>query len=158
MDKILIVYYSYSGNTRKLSQYIADKTGADIAEIKTIIPYTDDYDAVVEQGQFEVNTGYMPEIMPLDIDMEKYSSIIIATPVWWYTYAPAVKTFMANYPLNNKKIYPIATNGGWLGHTHKDFEKAAVNSHVAKTLSVKFNETTMLTPKGVIDNWISCIQ
>lgn len=158
MNKILIVYYSYGGNTRKLSQYIADKIGADIAEIKTTIPYPDDYDAVVEQGRLEVNNGHMPEIMTMDIDTVKYDSIIIASPVWWYTYAPAVKTFMANYPLDNKKIYPIATNGGWLGHTHKDFEKAAVNSIVEKTLNVKFNGTTMVTPISVINDWILSIQ
>ena len=42
--KALIVYYSYSGNTRRIAQQIQKKTGGDLAEIRTVEPYPDDYD------------------------------------------------------------------------------------------------------------------
>lgn len=34
--KILVAYFSYSGNTKKIAEEIQSKTGADIFEIKTV--------------------------------------------------------------------------------------------------------------------------
>lgn len=87
--KILTVYYSYSGNTRKIAEKIQREIGGDIAEIVTEKPYSGSYNDVVEQGQREVNDGYKPAILPLSKDAAEYDVIILGTPVWWYTYAPA---------------------------------------------------------------------
>lgn len=46
----LICYYSYTGNTRALAYKIKEKYGYDICEIKPIIPYSDDYDKVVNDA------------------------------------------------------------------------------------------------------------
>lgn len=43
---------------------------------------------------------FMPEIRPLGADMSRYDTIILGTPVWWYTFAPAVKTFLENTALS----------------------------------------------------------
>lgn len=48
--KILTVYYSYSGNTRKIAEKIQREIGGDIAEIVTEKPYSGSYNDVVEQG------------------------------------------------------------------------------------------------------------
>ena len=93
--KKLLVYYSLSGNTAKIAKKIAEKAGCDIAEIKTKVPYTGDYNSIVSQGEDEVNSGFMPEILPLEKNPADYNEIILGTPVWWYTFAPAVKTFLS---------------------------------------------------------------
>ena len=62
--KTLIVYYSYLGNTKSIAEMIQKKTGADILRIETVVPYDNDYNKVVDQGQSEVNRGYCPEIKP----------------------------------------------------------------------------------------------
>lgn len=49
--KKLIIFYSYTGNTRKVAKYMAEKIGADIEEIKTDISYSSDYDKVVEDAK-----------------------------------------------------------------------------------------------------------
>ena len=67
--------------------------GGDLAEIETVKPYSEDYNSVVDQGQREVNRRYMPEIKPLEVDIQAYDRIILGSPVWWYTFAPAMKTF-----------------------------------------------------------------
>ena len=114
--KSVIVYYSYGGNTKEIAEMIHKNTGAEMAEIKTVTPYKGSYNSVVSQGQKEVNRGYMPEIMPLEIDINNYDKIFLGTPVWWYTFAPAVKTFLNNNDFNGKTICPFITNGGWIGH------------------------------------------
>lgn len=57
---------------------------------------------VVQQGQEEVRRGYKPEIKPLDIDIRNYDVIVVGTPTWWYTMAPAVLNIPAPAELERK--------------------------------------------------------
>lgn len=154
----LILYYSYGGNTKRIAEMIQNRIGGDLAEIETIRPYSGDYNSVVTQGQQEVNCGYMPEIKPLDVDVQAYDRIILGSPVWWYTFAPAMKTFLHTYDLYGKTVFPFATNGGWIGHTFRDFEKACKGADVRKGLNVKFDEATLRTPEREIEAWISGVE
>ena len=86
MSRMLIVYYSVSnGNTRRIAEQMQQATGADIAEIRTVQPYTGSYQDIVDQGQREVERGYKPEIRPLAVDLADYDVIAVGTPTWWYT-------------------------------------------------------------------------
>ncbi len=128
--KTLILYYSYGGNTRRVAQMIQKEVGGDLAEIQTVQPYTGDYNAVVDQGQREIDSGFCPELKPLTVDLKDYDTVVLGSPVWWYTFAPAVHSFLKEADLVGKRVYPFATNGGWLGHTLKDFAKACKGAEV----------------------------
>ncbi len=153
--KSLVVYYSYSGNTKQIAQMIQKETGSDIARIQTVKPYTGNYDAVVRQGRIEVNNRFEPEIKPIDIDTEAYGAIFIGTPVWWYTFAPAVRTFLNANGWAGKKAYPFASSGGWPGRTFEDFRLACEGAHVDGGLHVKFDETRLATPVRTVLDWIN---
>lgn len=157
MGKKLIVYYSYTNNTKKIAEQIQIATGADICEIETVKPYTGDYNSVVDQGKREVDRGFKPAIRPLSVNLEDYDTIIIGTPVWWYTYAPAVATFLSEYDLSGKTIIPFATNGGWLGHTLKDIEKVCKNAIVTNAIDIKFNTDKMVTSEIDLNKWIASL-
>ena len=108
--KSLIVYYSLTnGNTKRIAEMLQQATQADIAEIQTVTPYTGGYDAVVAQGQEEVNRGYEPEIQPLSVSVADYDRIFIGTPTWWYTMAPAVRTFLHQQNFSGKTVIPFMT-------------------------------------------------
>lgn len=125
MKKMLIVYYSWSnGNTAKIAAQLQRAAGADMERIETLHPYEGRYDDVVAQGQQEVNSGFMPEIKALPYDPEDYDVIAVGTPTWWYTMAPAVKSFLADHDFSGKQVILFQTHGGWPGHTLKDMEKA----------------------------------
>ena len=156
--KKLVVYYSIGGNTRAVAERIARTLHADIVEIRTVKEYPDDYDVLVGLGQKEVESGYLPAIHPLDIDFTRYDAVIIGTPVWWYSFAPAVKKFLSCYRWKGRKIYPFATNGGWLGHTYSDFKKAARGALVAPILNAKFEEKEQVTPDDVVKEWLQDIK
>ena len=79
--KKAIVYYSYSGNTRSIVDIIKEKVDADVYEIKPKTPYSNDYDEVVDLGQDEVNSNTLREIEDIDINLDSYDTIILATPV-----------------------------------------------------------------------------
>ena len=79
--KKAIVYYSYSGNTKSIVDMIKEKVDVDIFEIKPKEPYSNDYDEVVDLGQVEVNSNTLREIEDIDINIDNYDTIILATPV-----------------------------------------------------------------------------
>ena len=155
--KTLILYYSYGGNTKRIAEMIQKEIGGDIVRMDTVVPYDGDYDTVVNQGQRENAKGYCPELKPLHIDWKAYNTIILGSPVWWYTFAPAMHSFLKQTDLTGKIVYPFATNGGWLGHTLKDFEKACKGAIVKLGLSVRFDESTLRTPEKEIRTWIKAI-
>ncbi len=155
--KAIVIYYSYSGNTRRVAEEIGKAIGADLAEIQTARPYTGSYDDVVDQGRREVNSGFLPEIKPLNIDLSWYDTVVLGTPVWWYTFAPAMNSFLHGADLTGKTAYPFATNGGWLGHTFKDFEKGCGGASVLPGLNVRFNGDRQLTSDADIQKWVGKI-
>ena len=151
--KTLIVYYSLSGNTKYIAEMIQKEIGGDFVQIDTVTPYTGDYNAIVNQGNDEVNRGFMPKLKPLNINFADYDTIVIGTPVWWYTYAPAVKTFLKDADLSGKTVYPYATNGGWIGHTFEDFKSACLGADVKSGLNIRFDGNKLRTPETDIISW-----
>lgn len=83
--KLLILFYSYGGNTRQIAKLVQQETGGDLCEIEIATPYTGSYNDVVEQGQREVNSGFTPKLKPVSADLKNYDTVILGTPVWWYT-------------------------------------------------------------------------
>lgn len=154
----IVIYYSYGGNTRRMAEKISKALGADIAEIKTVSPYTGSYEQVVDQGQREVDSGFMPEIQPLPMDLEQYDTVILGTPVWWYTFAPAMKAFLHRNSLAGKTVHSFATNGGWIGHTFQDFAKACLNANVKRGLNIRFEGNELLTSDADISAWVNQIR
>ena len=63
--KLLILFYSYGGNTRQIAKLVQQETGGDLCEIEIATPYTGSYNDVVEQGQREVNSGFTPKLKPV---------------------------------------------------------------------------------------------
>jgi flavodoxin len=160
MKKLVIFYSQANGNTKRIAEMISKKTGADIAAIDTVTPYTGSYDEIVNQGQEEVNRGFKPEIKDLDVNLSEYDEIIIGTPTWWYTMAPAVLTFLSNANLAGKKVALFQTHGGWPGHTLKDMKALCNGAEIIAETAVQFDSTGgdhLETPISEIENWIQKI-
>ena len=159
--KTLVVYYSFTGNTRRVAERIARELGADTAEIRTVTPYTGDYNAVVDQGQDEVNRGYCPPIQPMDKNAADYDRIIIGTPTWWYTMAPAVHTYLKANDWTGKTVVPFQTHAGWAGHTLKDMARACGGAKVAHSMDIRFDAEgngRMVSSEKALAEWIAALK
>lgn len=154
--KTLIVYYSYTGNTKKIANAIKNNLNCDILEVTPKIPFSNDYDEVVAEYQNNSIKDKSIEINDIGIDLKEYDKIIIGSPVWWYTICPVITSFLKKYDLSGKKIYPFATNAGWLGKTFKDIETLCPNSEVENGMNIVFESYTdnLVTSKQEIDKWI----
>ena len=123
MKKLLIVYYSWScGNTERIAKALQHAAGGDLWKLDTAEPYRGSYSEVVDQGQREVERGFEPELKPLGVDPAEYDCIAVGTPTWWYTMAPAVKTFLHQQHFSGKTVIPFMTNGGWPGICWENFD------------------------------------
>lgn len=162
MKKMLIVYYSWSnGNTKRIAELLQGEMQADIARIETAVPYTGTYEEVVNQGQEEVQRGYEPPIKELGLSLDAYDVIAVGTPTWWYTMAPAVKTFIHSQPWGGRTVIPFMTHGGWPGHVIKDMKKACAGATFIHPMEIQFDSTggdQLQTPEQDIAVWIEKIK
>ncbi|ABY95239.1 flavodoxin [Thermoanaerobacter brockii subsp. lactiethylicus] len=110
--QILIVYFTWSGNTCKIANLIHKEIGGTIFEIQPEVPYPNSYNATVEQAKKEIQAGYKPPLKTKIDHIESYDIIFVGSPNWWSTIAPPVATFLSEYDLSGKTIVPFCTHGG----------------------------------------------
>lgn len=162
MKKLLIVYYSLAnGNTERVAKTLQRIAGGELLKIDTAVPYSGSYNDVVEQGQREVERGFEPELKPLGADVSAYDVVAVGTPTWWYTMAPAVKTFLHGQDFSGKTVVPFMTNGGWPGHVIKDMKSACPGAHIACEMQVKFDSNGgdhLETPEAKIEAWAQSVK
>lgn len=152
MNKKLLVYFSYTGNTRSIADMIKKSINCDVLELKPKVPYSNDYQSVVDEYQNNENDKKTCELEDYNINLNDYDTIIIGSPVWWYSITPVIRTFLKNNNLSKKKVYAYATNAGWLGRTFKEVEEICLS--VISTMNIVFNENNLVTKEEEINKWI----
>ena len=110
--KILIAYYSYSGNTKEVAEAIQKEIGGDLFEIKAEGTYPDEYRPMTEQAKKEIDAGFRPKLTTSVADMAQYDVVFIGSPNWWGTITPQVSSFLESYDLSGKTVIPFVTHGG----------------------------------------------
>lgn len=129
--KVLVVYFSHSGNTRTIANYIKEMTGGDAVEIKPVNEYPKEYQAVVDQAEKEIFANYKPDIKTYIKNIDSYDVIFVGSPNWWNTIAPPVATFLSTHNLSGKTIIPFITHeGSRMGKSVSDIKKLCPNAKV----------------------------
>jgi len=109
--KILVAYFSATGNTQRLAEQIAEATGADIFRITAAEPYAanpyDDSDRI----QNESYNNLRPAAAEYPENVTDYDVVFIGSPIWWHNPAMVVCTFLEHYDLKGKIIVPFFTYG-----------------------------------------------
>ncbi|MDE6112760.1 MAG: NAD(P)H-dependent oxidoreductase, partial [Bacteroidales bacterium] len=109
--KMLVLYYSQTGVTDKVAQELARQTGADVERIEAVAPYAGTYEETIARCKEEMAQGIVPEIKPLQSNIEDYGVIFLGYPVWFGTYARPVMQLVAQYDFAGKTVVPFATFG-----------------------------------------------
>ena len=146
--KTLIVYYSYTNNTEKVAKKIAELKKYDILKLEPLVDYSTDYQKVVDEEEAKMDSEEIVELKPINVDLNQYDRIILGTPVWWYTMAPVVRSFLSGNNLNGKKVIAFITNGGWIGHTVEDIKKYC---EIENYINLKFNSDKIQDEKFLLD-------
>lgn len=127
--KMLVVYFSHTGNTRTMAEQIQKAAGADIFEIVTVDPYPSDYDTVVAQAKKEQEANFRPKLKSSCGSIADYDVVFIGSPSWWGTFGMAVMTFLEGVDLAGKTVVPFITHeGSALGRAPADLKKLCPKS------------------------------
>lgn len=153
VEKMLIVYYSWSGNTRGAAQEIQRQTGADIFEIELIEPYSTDYNTVLMQAQEAQHRQDRPAIANRIDNIEQYDTIILGYPNWWASIPMPIATFLESYDLSGKTILPFCSHGGGrFGQSLTAISKLAPDSYIGEGLSIHYSGGSSLSED--VENWL----
>lgn len=149
--RILVAYYSYSGNTENGAEIIAAHTGADLFEIQMETPYRGN---IYEVSQADMNNNVHPALATHVADMSQYDVIILGYPTWWSTMPMPVYTFLEEYDFSGKIILPFSSNGGTrFGDSISDLSKTATGAYVGQGFEYEYSGGSSLT--GNLDAWLT---
>ncbi len=106
-DRVLVAYFSWSGNTEEMASYIAEQTGGDLLEIQPETPYPTDYNECGDVALAERDSNARPAIVGLPDSIEEYNTILVGYPIWWHTAPMIIGTFLESYDLTGIEVYPF---------------------------------------------------
>jgi len=107
---ILVVYYSRTGSTRKVAEYITKQLGADMEMIIDMKKRSGAFGFVI--GGMDALMRKETEISEIKKDPSKYELVIVGSPMWAGNMPPAIRTYLNKYKANIKSVAFFATSGG----------------------------------------------
>lgn len=133
MSKKLVAYFSASGTTKEAAERLATAAGADLFEIKPVIPYSSaDLNWMDKNSRSSVEMNdpdSRPEIAETMPNMADYDTVFIGFPIWWYVAPHIIHTFVESYDFSGKTLVPFATSGGsGMGRTVEELRKLCPNA------------------------------
>ena len=136
--KPLIVYFSYSGNTRKLVKGIEKEFHYHVIEIERDTSYSPDYDTCAyHEAKEEWEKRLCPKIKDIDVDASNYDAIYLFFPIWWYTYPMVIATFAKEYLKGYKGKVVVFANSYTNSHSYMETSLKDLNG---LGLGVEFKE------------------
>ncbi len=112
--KSLVVYFSCTGTTKKIAEYVQQSTGADIYRIEAEVPYTAEDlnygDASTRATKEQNDSSARPAIAGKVENMSQYQNVVIVYPIWWGQAPRIISTFLESYDFKGKTIVPVCTS------------------------------------------------
>jgi flavodoxin len=151
--RILVAYFSWSGNTREIAQHIHRRVGGDLFEIVPATPYPTDYNACLDKSADELKRQYRPPLKTHVANMKQVDVIFLGYPNWWATIPMPVAAFLEEYDFSGKTIVPFCSHGGGrLGQSTSAIAKLCPQSTLLEALSIHYDGGTTL--QGDITAWL----
>ncbi|MDO4288561.1 MAG: flavodoxin [Eubacterium sp.] len=148
--RILVAYFSYSGNTENGAQIIAEHTGGDLFEIQMETPYSGN---IYEASQADLNANVHPALAAQVAEMAQYDVVILGYPTWWSTMPMPVFSFLEGYDFSGKVILPFSSNGGTrFGDSISDLSKTAPGAYVGQGFEYEYSGGSGLS--GELTDWL----
>jgi len=154
--KILIVYFSHSGNTRFMAKEIQIQTGGDVYEVKTVNAYPEDYDSVVDVAKKEQKANFRPQLTTKLTNLSDYDLFFIGYPNWWGTLPMALFTFFEENNFVGKTLIPFSTHeGSYFGNSLSDLKALNPKVTLLKGLAIRGRSVQSNNTKKEITSWLT---
>ncbi len=133
----LVVFYSLGGNTRLVAETIAKAAGADILEL---VPEREAPSGGFRRMVWGGRSAVMrekPALKPFAVDPSEYDMIFLGTPVWAWTIAPPLNTFLSHNSLEGKPVALFCCHGGGPGRIFTKMREAVRGGVFVGELALK---------------------
>ena len=155
MNNNLVVYFSCSGETKKAAEELKSVLNCDIFEIVPETVYTDrDLDWNDKNSRSTIEMGdesCRPRIRNRIDNIDKYDTIYLGFPIWWYTAPRIINTFLESYDFSNKKVILYCTSGGSsIDKTYNDLKNSYPN--------IDFIKGSRLYSNSDIDSFVNSVK
>lgn len=152
--RILVVFYSRQGHTAKAAEAVVQAAGGRLWEIETDPPYPKDYSGTVEAKKKDEEAGTLPHIAAASKlpDLSGYDFIFIGSPIWSGDLAYAVKSWLAETDLSNKKVALFVTHqGSGLAKAQESLQALVPKSQFASPLAIYWPASDLA---GTVGDWV----
>ncbi len=160
-SKVLVAWFSCTGNTAGVAGQIAAAAGADLYEIVPEQPYTDadlDYGDSSSRSTVEQNDdSARPAINGSVENMEQYDTVFIGYPNWWASIPMPIASFLEEYDFTGKTIVPFCSHGGGrFGQSLTAIAKLVPDTTLGEGLSVHYSGGSELAQD--VTDWLELNQ
>ena len=156
-SKMLIIYFTRTGNTEVFSDYIRELSNITSYKIVPTTPYPEDYNQMLTIAQEEQSNGARPEIQNPLTDISKYDNILLGYPIWYSHLPNIVITQLEKLDFTNKNIYPFNTHGGsGIGSSLNDIKLYAKGANVKDGFPISGNSVRNNKADSIekIEDWL----
>ncbi len=143
MKGTICIYYSRTGNTKAVAEYIKEKLNCELLSISDGIDRSGTK-AYLRSG-YESLKGILPKLKSFGMQkkIEDYRNVIICSPIWAFDICPIIKSFLNSYGKKIKgKTYFVVTHDSNMKYEKKinKLDKYLLNPHT-EHLSITNNKT-----------------
>lgn len=144
------------GLVEQVAQWIQEDTNADIFRIQVAEKYSDDIDQVMSDAQLEERESARPELSSKISDLEKYDTIFLGYPIWWYDLPMPVYSFLEENNLSGKTIIPFSVHGGSrLLDTVETIQELQPEAKVQSDDALTISRNDIAESRQEVDEWIN---
>ena len=152
MSENLIIYYSRKGqnyvngsiqnlskgNAERITEFIRQEILADVFEVETVKPYSEDYMTCTEEAKAELREKSRPDLKHYLDSVSGYTNIFLVGPCWWGVYPMAVYSQLEKLDFTGKTVHFVVTHeGSGLGGVPKTIEVSCRGAFIGKSLAVQ---------------------
>ena len=152
MDHNMHLINLEKGYNAAAAEFIQEKVGGDLFEIKRLNPYPKSYDELTNEAKAEQENGVTPELKAFPENMEKYDTVFLCYPNWWGILPMPVVTFLKHFNWTGKTIIPLNTSdGSGAGGTRQQICSLCTGAFVKKVFEARGYEVNQNKEK--IQDW-----
>lgn len=153
MVKILVIYYSLTGNTKFIAETIAKSVDADILELKPVKELKAEGGMKYFWGGFQATMKKKPKLQPFDIKLNDYDLFFIGSPVWAWRQSPPINSFLKKFDLSGRNVALWMCAGGDGVKSMIRFKETLKNANILGDIS--FQEPLQGEPELVKEKTVA---
>lgn len=144
------------GTTEYMARMIQKTVGGELFPIRTVTPYTDDFDELRDVNHEEMANNVLPELQKSDLDVSAYDTVFIGYPVWATDVPQAVISFIKQYDLTDKTVIPFCTHDGYgAGNSYNTISTESSAKNTLDGLAIEAKD--IKESSAAVENWLNSI-